>query len=207
MNSALCCFSPHSTMMVVGNFCEPGVSMQRVWLDGGLTLCFFFTLVPCVLVSLAVLSGALHCFCYARHGTRMEARFVPRSRLYTVQVGVSVLLVFQALVWMGLRLALGERVPGYVVLYGGLYALAWAWATGLLSIERRRVLVRDRTRGHSALLLLYWTLAFAAENLALVSWSSSQWWWQRQGEGQQVGVQYLHESIQSFTRTRPATSF
>ncbi|XP_062865489.1 ATP-binding cassette sub-family B member 6 [Trichomycterus rosablanca] len=173
-------------MVGLGSYCEPGISMRRAWVDDGLTLCFFFTLVPSVLASLAVLLGTFHCVCYARHGTRMEPRFIPRSRLYGSQVGLTALLVLQALVWMVLRLASDAQVPGYVVLYGCLYALGWAWALGLLRVERKRVLVRDRTRGHSAVLLLYWTIAFVAENLALVSWASPKWWWGLENAEQQV---------------------
>ncbi|XP_060754475.1 ATP-binding cassette sub-family B member 6 isoform X2 [Neoarius graeffei] len=158
-------------------YCEPGVSVQRVWTDGGFTPCFFFTLVPSVLGTLAALLGTLHCVCYARYGTKMESRFVPRSCLYKLQLALSVLLGIQALAWMIFRLVRDTPVPGYVVLCGCLYALAWAWATALLRVERKRVLVTDRTRGHSAVLLLYWTVAFVAENLAFVSWESPRWWW------------------------------
>ncbi|KAB5523244.1 hypothetical protein PHYPO_G00150260 [Pangasianodon hypophthalmus] len=164
-------------MVELRSYCEQGVSLQRVWTDGGFTPCFFFTLVPSVLGTLAVLLGTLHCVCYARYGTNMEPRFVPRSRLYTLQLALSVLLGLQALVWMVFRVVRDTPVPGYVVVCGCLYALAWAWATALLRVERKRVLLRDRTRGHSAVLLLYWTTAFVAENLAFVSWESPSWWW------------------------------
>lgn len=164
-------------MVELRSYCEPGVSVQRAWTDGGFTPCFFFTLVPAVLGTLAVLLGALHYVCYTRYGTNIEPRFVPRSRLYKLQLALSVLLGLQALVWMIFRVVWDTAVPGYVVLFGCLYALGWAWATALLRVERKRVLVMDRTRGHSAVLLLYWTAAFVAENLAFVSWESPRWWW------------------------------
>lgn len=164
-------------MVELRSYCEPGVSLQRVWSDGGFTPCFFFTLVPSVLGTLAVLLGTLHCVCYTRYGTDMEPRFVPRSRLYKLQIALSVLLGLQGLVWMIMRVVRDTPVPGYVVLCGCLYALAWAWATVLLRMERKRVLVRNRTRGHSAVLLLYWAAAFIAENLAFISWESPKWWW------------------------------
>lgn len=164
-------------MAALRSYCEAGASVQRVWSDGGFAPCFFFTLVPSVLGTLAVLLGTLHCVCYTRYGTAMEPRFVPRSRLYALQLALSVLLGLQAPVWAIFRAVRDAPVPGYVVLCGCLYALAWAWATALLRLERRRVVARDRTRGHSAVLLLYWTAAFVAENLAFVSWESPRWWW------------------------------
>uniref|UniRef100_A0A671MA94 ATP-binding cassette sub-family B member 6 n=1 Tax=Sinocyclocheilus anshuiensis TaxID=1608454 RepID=A0A671MA94_9TELE len=173
-------------MVEIKSYCEVGVSMQHVWVEGGLTLCFYFTLVPSVLLTLSFLFGTFLCICYRRYGTDMEPKFIPRSRLYRLQVGLSVLLVLQALGWMVFRITRSGELPGYVVLSGCLSMLGWIWAMALLHLERRRVLVRDRTRGHSTVLLLYWAIAFAAENLAFASWMSPQWWWTLEKSDQQV---------------------
>ncbi|XP_042598481.1 ATP-binding cassette sub-family B member 6-like [Cyprinus carpio] len=173
-------------MVEIKSYCEAGVSMQHVWVEGGLTLCFYFTLVPSVLLTLSFLFGTFLCICYRRYGTDMEPKFIPRSRLYRLQVGLSVLLVLQALGWMVFRIIRSGELPGYVVLSGCLSMLGWIWAMALLHLERRRVLVRDRTRGHSTVLLLYWAVAFAAENLAFVSWMSPQWWWTLEKSDQQM---------------------
>uniref|UniRef100_A0A672LSY3 ATP-binding cassette sub-family B member 6 n=1 Tax=Sinocyclocheilus grahami TaxID=75366 RepID=A0A672LSY3_SINGR len=175
-------------MVEIKSYCEAGVSVQHVWVEGGLTLCFYFTLVPSVLLTLSFLFGTFLCICYRRYGTDMEPKFIPRSRLYRLQVGLSVLLVLQALGWMVFRITRSGELPGYVVLSGCLSMLGWIWAMALLHLERRRVLVRDRTRGHSTVLLLYWAVAFAAENLAFVSWMSPQWWWTLEKSDQQVRV-------------------
>lgn len=173
-------------MVEMKSFCEAGVSMQQVWVEGGLTLCFYFTLVPCILVTLSFLFGTVLCVCYSRYGTEMEPKFIPRSRLYRLQVVLSVLLALQAPGWAVFRVTQGGELPGYVVLYGCLSTLGWIWAVVLLRLERKRVLVRDRTRGHSAVMLLYWGVAFAAENLAFMSWMSPQWWWGLETPNQQV---------------------
>lgn len=187
-------------MVELRSYCEPGVSMQPVWIDGGFTPCFFLTLVPAILGTLAVLLGTLHCVCYTRFGASMEPRFVPRSRLYKLQLALSGLLGVQALVWTVFRVAWDTPVAGYVVLCGCLYALAWAWATALLRLERKRVLVRDRTRGHSAVLLVYWTAAFICENLAFVSWESPRWWWGLENPEQTVSTgEMSRQRIQVFS--------
>ncbi|XP_073722339.1 ATP-binding cassette sub-family B member 6 [Misgurnus anguillicaudatus] len=173
-------------MVEMKSFCEAGVSMQQVWVEGGLTLCFYFTLVPCVLVTLSFLFGTILCVCYSRYGTEMEPKFIPRSRLYRLQVVLSVLLALQAPGWVVFRVVQGGELPGYAVLYGCLSTLGWIWAVILLRLERKRVLVRDRTRGHSAVMLLYWGVAFAAENLAFISWMSPQWWWGLETPNQQI---------------------
>lgn len=173
-------------MVKIQSYCEADVSIQQVWVEGGLTLCFYFTLVPCILLALSFLFGTLLCVCYNRYGTEMEPKFIPRSRMYRLQVVLSVLLALQALCWTVYQVSQGGDLPGFVVLYGCLSTLGWIWAVGLLRLERKRVLVRDRTRGHSVVLLLYWAVAFAAENLAFVSWMSPQWWWALETPNQQV---------------------
>ncbi|KAG5261730.1 hypothetical protein AALO_G00287710 [Alosa alosa] len=174
-------------MVVMKSYCGAEASIAQTWVEGGLSPCFYFTLVPSVLLTLSFFFGTFHCVCYQRYGTDMEPKFVPRSRLYGAQLWLSVLLLLQALGGMVYQVAQGaEEVPGYVVLYGCLSILGWAWAIALLRLERRRVLVRDRTRGHSTVLLMYWAVAFASENLAFISWASPYWWWGLDGEKHQV---------------------
>ncbi|XP_064185520.1 ATP-binding cassette sub-family B member 6 [Anguilla rostrata] len=164
-------------MTGLGSYCGDDGSMSQAWVENGLSPCFYFTLVPTVLLTLAFFFGTFHCVCYRRYGTPMEPKFIPRSRLYGMQLGVSALLLLQFLGYVVWRAAQGGVLPGFVLLYGLLSALSWVWAVAMLRLERQRVLLRDRTRGHSTVLLLFWAMAFAAENLAFVSWCSPLWWW------------------------------
>ncbi|KAM6945579.1 LOW QUALITY PROTEIN: ATP-binding cassette sub-family B member 6 [Aplochiton taeniatus] len=177
-------------MVGVTSYCEASASISEAWVDDGMAPCFYFTLVPAVLLTLAFFFGTLHCVLYTRYGTDMEPKHVPRSCLYRLQLSLSALLLLQAVggaAWRAAwRAASGAELPGYVVLYGCLSALGWAWGLALLRLERRRVMVRDRTRGHSAALLLFWAVAFAAENLAFMSWYSPHWWWGLENTEQQV---------------------
>lgn len=173
-------------MVFIQSFCEVDSSISHTWVDEGIAPCFYFTLVPSILLTMAFFLGTIHCICYQKYGTAMEPKFIPRSRLYGLQQAVSVLLLLQALGGLVWRAVSGGELPGYVVLYGCFSALAWAWAIALLRTERLRVLVMDRTRGHSAVLLLFWAVAFSAENLAFVSWYSPHWWWGLENNQQQV---------------------
>nr|XP_048724653.1 ATP-binding cassette sub-family B member 6 isoform X2 [Caretta caretta] len=164
-------------MAVLGSYCPGNGTLSQAWAQQGLAPCFYFTLVPAVLLSVCLLLGALQYGCYARFGRAMEPKHVPRSRLYHGQVLLSLLLAGQplgALLWQALG---AGPLSGYLVLYGCLSAVAWGCSLGLLRLEHTRVLAQDRTRGHGTVLLLFWALAFAAENLALVSWRSPLWWW------------------------------
>nr|XP_009674521.1 PREDICTED: ATP-binding cassette sub-family B member 6, mitochondrial [Struthio camelus australis] len=128
-------------MVVLGSYCEGNSSFAQAWVQQGFQPCFFFTLVPAVLLSVCLLLGALQYACYVRFGRAMEPKYIPRSRLYRVQVLLSLLLALQPL--------------------GGLL-------------------------GHCTVLLLFWALAFAAENLTLVCWRSPLWWWALEDTNQKV---------------------
>lgn len=175
-----------AVMVFVQSYCEANSSISITWVDEGIAPCFYFTLVPTILLSLSFLLGTIHCICYQKYGTQMERKFIPRSCLYGFQQVLHVFLIIQFLGGMIWRATSADELPGYVVLYGCFSILGWAWAMALLRVERRRVLVSDQTRGHSAVLLLFWAVAFCAENLAFISWYSPQWWWGLENKPQQV---------------------
>uniref|UniRef100_A0A8C3A3H2 ATP-binding cassette sub-family B member 6 n=1 Tax=Cyclopterus lumpus TaxID=8103 RepID=A0A8C3A3H2_CYCLU len=155
-------------MVYMQGYCEANSSISRTWVDEGIAPCFYFTLVPSVLLTISFFLGTIHCIFYQKYGTPMEPKFIPRSRLYGFQQAVSVLLLVQFVGGVVWRAANGGELPA------------------LLRVERRRALLMDRTRGHSAALLLFWAVAFSAENLAFVSWYSPHWWWGLENQQQQV---------------------
>ncbi|XP_072841428.2 ATP-binding cassette sub-family B member 6 isoform X2 [Pogona vitticeps] len=186
--------------MALQSYCEGNESLAQAWAQQGLYPCFYFTLVPAVLFSVCLLLGALQYACYARFSRTMEPKYIPRSPLYAIQVLLSLLLAllpFVSLLWQ----ALGTRqLYGYMVLYACLSAVSWTGSIGLLQLERTRVMTQDRIRGHGAILLLYWALAFAAENLAFISWNSPLWWWGLEDTSQKVQFSlWLLRYIGSFT--------
>ncbi|XP_029305258.1 LOW QUALITY PROTEIN: ATP-binding cassette sub-family B member 6 [Cottoperca gobio] len=184
--SAMTDASLTAAMLFMHSYCEVNSSISHTWVDEGISPCFYFTLVPTILLTIAFFLGTIHCIFYQKYGTSMEPKFIPRSRLYGFQQAVSVLLLAQFLGAMVWRAASGGELPGYVVLYGCFSAAGWAWAIALLRVERRRALLMDRTRGHSVALLLFWAVAFSAENLAFISWYSPHWWWGLENNQQQV---------------------
>uniref|UniRef100_A0A452UXV9 ATP-binding cassette sub-family B member 6 n=1 Tax=Ursus maritimus TaxID=29073 RepID=A0A452UXV9_URSMA len=85
----------------------------------------------------------------------------------------------------------GAPLPGYLLPASILGTLTGACGLGLLVVEHNQawqklamgIWIEFR---HSSGLLLLWTVAFTAENLALVSWNNPLWWWARADLGQQV---------------------
>lgn len=172
---------------MLGGFCEGNSSIAQAWVQQGFQPCFFFTLVPAVLLSVCLLLGALQYACYVRFGRAMEPKYIPRSRLYHGQVLLSLLLALQPVGGLLWQVGGPGRLYGYMLLHACLWALSWGCAVALLQLEHTRVLAHDRTRGHGTVLLLFWALAFAAENLTLVCWRSPLWWWALEDTNQKVG--------------------
>ncbi|XP_039612390.1 ATP-binding cassette, sub-family B (MDR/TAP), member 6a [Polypterus senegalus] len=164
-------------MAVLGSYCEANVSISEVWIQSGLSPCFFFTLLPVLLLTVSLLFGTFHCICYRKYGTAMEPKYIPRSQLYKLQLGLSAILQAQFVGGLLWQIISPGVLPGFVILYGCLSVVGWTCAIILLQVERNRVMMLDRTRGHSVILLLFWSLAFAGENLSFISWSSPLWWW------------------------------
>uniref|UniRef100_A0A4W3HL01 ATP-binding cassette sub-family B member 6 n=1 Tax=Callorhinchus milii TaxID=7868 RepID=A0A4W3HL01_CALMI len=167
-------------------YCEGNTSLSEVWTQQGLSPCFYFTLVPTVLLSVSFVFGTLQCACYNAYGTTMEPKYVPHSRLYLMQLLFSLLLILQFgtyILWQTFGLGV---LHGYMIVYFCLSVIGWTCAIALLHLERTKVLLQDRTHGHSAILLFFWALAFAAENLAFISWGSPLWWWSMDNTDQKV---------------------
>ncbi|XP_049744204.1 ATP-binding cassette sub-family B member 6 [Elephas maximus indicus] len=184
-------------MVTVGNYCEAEGPVGLVWTQNGLSPCCFFTLVPSTLTALGALALVLALPCKRRErpagAETLSWGAGPCVALYGVQLVLAALQVALPLAGLAGRVgtARGAPLPGYLLLASVLGTLTSACGLGLLIVERSQA--RQRLAmgvwmklSHSPGLLLLWTVTFAAENLALVSWNSPQWWWARTDLGQQV---------------------
>ncbi|XP_057601584.1 ATP-binding cassette sub-family B member 6 isoform X2 [Hippopotamus amphibius kiboko] len=184
-------------MVTVGNYCEAEGPAGPVWAKDGLSPCFFFTLVPSTMMGLGALAWglALPCKRPERPGGADAVSWAagPRVAPYVLQLLLATLQVALPLAGLVGRVgtAQGAPLPGYLLLASVLGTVASACGLGLLVAERSQA--RQKLAmgvwikfTHSPALLLLWTVAFAAENLALVSWNSPQWWWARANLSQQV---------------------
>ncbi|XP_053452993.1 ATP-binding cassette sub-family B member 6 [Nycticebus coucang] len=184
-------------MVTVGNYCEAEGPVGPTWAQNGLSPCFFFTLLPSTLMALGALALVLGLPCKHREqpvgADPLPLGAGPRVASYVLQLLLASLQVALPLARLAGRVgtARGTPLPGYLLLASVLESLASACGLWLLMVERSQAR-QNLAMGvwiklkHSPGLLLFWTVAFTAENLALVSWNSPQWWWKREDLGQQV---------------------
>uniref|UniRef100_A0A663F911 ATP-binding cassette sub-family B member 6 n=1 Tax=Aquila chrysaetos chrysaetos TaxID=223781 RepID=A0A663F911_AQUCH len=152
-------------MAVLGGYCEGNSSIAQAWVQQGFQPCFFFTLVPAVTPATSASAAPWSPSTSPAPASTSARSCCPCCWPCSPSAGCCGK-------WGG-----PGQLYGYMLLHACLWALSWGCAVALLQLEHTRVLVHDRTRGHGTVLLLFWALAFAAENLTLVCWRSPLWWW------------------------------
>lgn len=68
------------------------------------------------------------------------------------------------------------NVRHFQILYASFTILAYLFAICLIVKERHYQLPSVPTRGHGIVLLIFFTLTFIAQNIALVNINSKDWW-------------------------------
>ncbi|KAK2158020.1 hypothetical protein NP493_1828g00001 [Ridgeia piscesae] len=160
-------------------YCGPNLTLSEAWVHQGLSPCFINTVSSSVLFGIMVVFGGIECIIYRRYSTQFDPVQRPKSFLYTLQMSLTIAMAMEAVLHVVLQVTVIEphKAYPYQILVAAFMAVAWPMAAIVTSLERRRMLPSIPTRGHGLVLLLFVTIAFAAENIAFLSWYSSLWWW------------------------------
>lgn len=161
-------------------FCGNGTAFTPVWKDKGLNHCFTDTISSSVLFVIGMVFGSIELMYYKRYSNRVEQMFLHCSCLFVVQLTLEGIMVCESVANVLIHsfwLNPGVIVP-YRILSSVFLSLAWLFSIFLIFVERHRMLPTIPTRGHGLVLVLFWMIAFAFENVAFISWQSPQWWWQ-----------------------------
>lgn len=160
-------------------FCGPNGTLGTPWTRNGFSRCFIETVSHSIIFGVMVIFGSIQIAMYRRYSTPLERNLFPKSIFYKIQVLAIVLMSLQGPTRLLLQLYLIEpkQIFVYQILVAVFSMVMWPLALGILCLERKRLLPSIPARGHGAIILLFWTLAFAAENMALISWFSPFWWW------------------------------
>ena len=153
--------------------------MSDAWFDQGLAPCFVETLSASVLFGIMAVFGGIEYVIYRRYATLLDSMLRPTSFLYVLQMALTIAMALEAVLRVSLQATVIEplEVYPYQILVACFTAAAWLMSAMVISLERRKMLPSVPTRGHGLVLLLFVMLAFAAENVAFLSWFSPLWWW------------------------------
>ena len=159
------------------SYCGNASSLSVIWIEEGLSPCFYYTVSSALLAGIIILFGIVQLYFYYKHGSRLEDNRISRSSLFKLQLIVGFSLSVESILYLILQSTILENVLlGYQILSACLMAIAWLFACIITYIECRWILPTIPTRGHGLVLLTFLTLSFVVENIAFLSLHSPLWW-------------------------------
>ncbi|XP_012938229.1 ATP-binding cassette sub-family B member 6, mitochondrial [Aplysia californica] len=169
-------------------FCENGTEWSHVWVEKGISRCFYESTSSGILLIFICLTGAIQCTVFSKYAVYIDPRRVLKSWGYVVQVLLTMLLMLEALVHMVLfDVYLRERILlGYQVFEACALIMACIVSLWLLALEKRSMLPTTPSRGQGIVLLMFWGLFLIRETLFFVSWNDPAWWWQLETQYDEV---------------------
>lgn len=99
------------------SYCPPNISIWNVWVDHGTSHCFMNTLTSSILASYILIAGTIQLCIYRKYGTEVSPNHLSRSKLYYVQVFVTIFLPILEIIRFILQATVYEdkNVYGYMV--------------------------------------------------------------------------------------------
>jgi ATP-binding cassette subfamily B (MDR/TAP) protein 6 len=169
-------------------YCPPGVHIWDVWVNHGTSQCFVETVSSSVIAGFILIFGTVQLCMYRKYGTEIAPNHLVKSKLYHLQVFVTLLVPLVEVARFALRATIldDEQVFGFMIVSLVLNLLAYPFSLLVVRIERRFLLPSVPTKGHGIVLLLFWTLVFISENLAFFNLDKKQWWFQLKTTSDQI---------------------
>ncbi|ODM99680.1 ATP-binding cassette sub-family B member 6, mitochondrial [Orchesella cincta] len=159
-------------------YCPPNETLvPHILRDGGVSQCFAETISSSVTLGFILLFGTIQFFFYRKYAIEVQHYTLPYSRLFGLQMMLNGLMPLVVFGQVAVKVFLGDpqAVYGYMLLSLIQGLLAWPLVCVLVIRERIYMLPAPPARGHGVILLMFWTAAFAFENLALLNIYSEDW--------------------------------
>lgn len=72
-------------------YCPPNITLDEIWLNGGVSKCFMDTLISAVISSYLVIFGTVQLWIYHKESSR-EYSTLPINKLYKLQIFLSLFI-------------------------------------------------------------------------------------------------------------------
>uniref|UniRef100_A0A182J8S9 ATP-binding cassette sub-family B member 6 n=1 Tax=Anopheles atroparvus TaxID=41427 RepID=A0A182J8S9_ANOAO len=159
-------------------FCPNDTSMDVIWFNHGVSQCFMDTVAMGTIGGFLLLFGTLQLIMYRRYATEINPLQIGKSRMYSFQLFLLVLLPLLTTVRFVLEGFVfdGAQVYGFMILSIAVALFAYPYSIVLLVKERYYQLPSVPTRGHGLVLLVFWTLLFVVQNIAFINLNYRDGW-------------------------------
>lgn len=170
--------------MLGGTYCPNGTSLDEIWVDHGISPCFMETVTAAVIGTYMLIAGTIQLVIYRKYSTEANVHHLPKSRLYGLQICLCYFVPMIAIARLLLEgfLLHNKVIYGYMAVSAGVTIFMYLFSIALIVKERYYLLPSVPTRGHGLVLLLFWTLAFIADNLAFINFEKKSWWFHLKDE-------------------------
>lgn len=100
------------------DYCPPNVTLSEIWTKNGISHCFVDTVSTSVIAGFLLIFGSLQLFMYRKYSSLIEAHQIGKSKLYNLQIFLSLLVPILALVRFILQSTVydGGKIYGFMVI-------------------------------------------------------------------------------------------
>ena len=163
-------------------FCEPGDGESIIWRRNGFSRCLS-TIAGSLLASgIVIIVGTslvvLKCQPQTIRHTNSSSKWIPLMKSTTLLIELvlcflmSLTFIFEAVIHGILP---GASIYGYLVVSCPTSAVAWLFCFYMVFRERYNALYGLH---HSIPVVVFWLASLLCHCFAIISWRSSEWWWQ-----------------------------
>ena len=155
-------------------YCPQNISIQDIWIDKGVPLCFLETITSTILGLFILLFGTIQIIRYKKNGVKIS-NLSTSNKLFCLQVLVHFALILLA--GLGIlipKVIFKQEVFGFEVLSIIASSFNWMMSLALVILEKKYQLRNSRQRRHGIVLILTWIGVFVKENLIFLT--NEKWW-------------------------------
>ncbi|XP_076254265.1 ATP-binding cassette sub-family B member 6-like [Rhynchophorus ferrugineus] len=169
-------------------YCPPNITIWEVWINHGINQCFLNTLSSSVIAGFILIAGTIQLCIYKKYGTEVSPNHLTKSKLYYLQIFLSIFLPLLDAIRFILALTVLDNkiIYGYMVLSLVLVIFSYSYSIWIIRVERHYLLPSVPTRGHGIVLLSFWALLFIRENLVFLSLNDKNWWFHLETLSQKI---------------------
>ena len=153
-------------------YCPQNNSIQDIWIENGVPLCFLETITSSILGLFILIFGTIQIIRYKKNGIKIPN--LSTSKLFCLQVLVHLALIFMGLGILIPKAIFKHEVFGFEVLSIMGSSFIWIMSLALVILERKYQLRNSGQRRHGIVLILTWIGVFIKENLIFLT--NEKWW-------------------------------
>ena len=154
-------------------YCPQNISIQDIWIENCVPLCFLETITSTFLGLFILLFGTIQLIRYKKNGIKIT-NLSTSNKLFCLQVLVHLALIFMGLGILIPKAIFKQKVFGFEVLSIIGSSFIWIMSLALVILERKYQLRNSGQRQHGIVLILTWIGIFVKENIIFLS--NEKWW-------------------------------